>query len=895
MPDPQNDGVFFKPVVIDDRFNSYNVKDLIKDRTRFEHVGQPDTPADPDLPELPLTRDGKLAPGVLYDSTKDPNVKYYLPEYVLRVENTLYRIRLRFRNVDEDPEGPIAFLIVELIASAPQDHRFTLKEIEHDAIVRLAYQVSVSDEVSDPVPPSTGIDDFVGVWINVDPATRGMTRLIVSRKTDHAGTFHGFGKCHPNDCDWGVIPATFSGGVMTGVYRHGFKDAHVTVRRAGELLHATVFSDYADTDTRSDRTDEYILRNTTPAPEPVTENPTFRIDIGTLEKVSATVRRCRLAIHSKEEYDRLLQIMTDPGHNAQLEVECQAQMGLRTWRQIFTGNVFEYTQKKSLSVVHVNPAALKARPDAPNEDGGETDPRPVFRPFRPVNRPHHLGGHRVSPVAFRHDRPTETVTREAAPVEATPSPMLARDVFRVAKDMDREIPGRVHHPVERPTKVPTRVVVDRRGQPVITRHTVSTVQTIRPFWFNLETHAYIFDVPETPTTRHVLLRRDVFVGDQAATFYQDSILREQVYYEPQAFGLARINASPYSPDLVFAFSDVSEGGEGDDVTIDYRVQLGYRVQADVDQRFLAQARLEFEPGVTFTALTPNEAALTMRLPSDEDETWIPVPRSEAEISFDEGILDEIELTSRQFQKVFSAFQAASSVGMEGTVQATLLDGTRIDIPVQVSLKDNIGTPFDASTVPTDVPGQYQINLTNRIESAVNINRVDPILLGSGIVAVPAGVSLPIRVEPGASATITYDVTSPLPPEVTLTPVVETTIDVDYERLWEKITTNQGFVNRTFDVRVSILPQFFAATPEGMEPLTSVVVEFDSFVAVELKPELTELTVSLRMPLLPVLLNQVEAAQTYRYRVVNQHESGPGAMSEWVQGSGDLQVVPPLGV
>ena len=162
MPDPQNDGVFFNPVVIDDRFNSYNVKDLIKDRTRFEHVGQPDTPADPDLPELPLTRDGKLAPGVLYDSTKDPNVKYSLPEYVLRVENTLYRIRLRFRNVDEDPEGPIAFLIVELIASAPQDHRFTLKEIEHDAIVRLAYQVSVSDEESDPVPPSTGIDDFVG-------------------------------------------------------------------------------------------------------------------------------------------------------------------------------------------------------------------------------------------------------------------------------------------------------------------------------------------------------------------------------------------------------------------------------------------------------------------------------------------------------------------------------------------------------------------------------------------------------------------------------------------------------------------------------------------------------------------------------------------------------------
>jgi hypothetical protein len=404
----------------------------------------------------------------------------------------------------------------------------------------------------------------------------------------------------------------------------------------------------------------------------------------------------------------------------------------------------------------------------------------------------------------------------------------------------------------------------------------------------------MFDIPETLPTRHVLLRHDIFVGDRSVTFYQDSILRKQVYYEPQTFHLSRIDTKPYAPDLLFAFHDVSEEGEGDTVSVDYRVRLAYRVLPHIDQRFFAQARLQFEEGVTFTALTPNEASLIMRLPSNEDDTWISVIRSEAEISFDEGIIDEIDLTSSQFQKIFSAFQSPATVGMEGTVQATLLDGSDIDIPVLVSLQENAGTLFDSRFEATSNPGQYHLTLTNRIESRVSINRADPVLLGDGVVAHPVGLSLPIRVEPGASIAITYDVTPSNTPVTAIAPLLETTIDVDYAQLWSLITVNQGFVKRTFDVQVSIQPQFFSTTPPGMEPLTSVVVEFDSFVVVALTPEHTMLTVPLRMPLLPVLLNQLEAAQTYRFRVINQHASGPGAVSDWTAGSGDLQVVPPRG-
>jgi hypothetical protein len=49
-----------------------------------------------------------------------------------------------------------------------------------------------------------------------------------------------------------------------------------------------------------------------------------------------------------------------------------------------------------------------------------------------------------------------------------------------------------------------------------------------------------------------------------------------------------------------------------------------------------------------------------------------------------------------------------------------------------------------------------------------------------------------------------------------------------------------------------------------------------------------------MPLLPVLLNQLDAAQSYQYRVTNQHGTRPGATSAWIAGSGDLQIVPPRG-
>ena len=60
-----------------------------------------------------------------------------------------------------------------------------------------------------PVPTSPAAR-FNGSWLNEDSNTRGVTRLDISNSGDTV-TVHGFGACHPTDCDWGSRSATFTG------------------------------------------------------------------------------------------------------------------------------------------------------------------------------------------------------------------------------------------------------------------------------------------------------------------------------------------------------------------------------------------------------------------------------------------------------------------------------------------------------------------------------------------------------------------------------------------------------------------------------------------------------------------------------------------------------------
>ena len=61
-----------------------------------------------------------------------------------------------------------------------------------------------------PLVAAASLDDFAGEWRNSDPNTSGVTRLDV-RVAGASVTVQAWGKCHPEDCDWGRVPATAYG------------------------------------------------------------------------------------------------------------------------------------------------------------------------------------------------------------------------------------------------------------------------------------------------------------------------------------------------------------------------------------------------------------------------------------------------------------------------------------------------------------------------------------------------------------------------------------------------------------------------------------------------------------------------------------------------------------
>jgi len=102
-------------------------------------------------------------------------------------------------------------------------------------------------------------DYFVEDWRNTDPNTGGLTRLIISKVDDNTLSFHGFGKCHPEDCDWDVINVPFTGPKLVGTFIFPTEKIILTVTRKGDILTVDSVTDFASTATQVDQTATYTL------------------------------------------------------------------------------------------------------------------------------------------------------------------------------------------------------------------------------------------------------------------------------------------------------------------------------------------------------------------------------------------------------------------------------------------------------------------------------------------------------------------------------------------------------------------------------------------------------------------------------------------------------------
>lgn len=100
---------------------------------------------------------------------------------------------------------------------------------------------------------------FVGTWINQDKKTRGMTRVII-KKLGSNMSVHGYGKCHPKDCDWGKVTGRYIGNPFKVIYRHGFKTNTLTIEQQStnrlKIVSKNVFHD----GTRRNYTAKYYMK-----------------------------------------------------------------------------------------------------------------------------------------------------------------------------------------------------------------------------------------------------------------------------------------------------------------------------------------------------------------------------------------------------------------------------------------------------------------------------------------------------------------------------------------------------------------------------------------------------------------------------------------------------------
>jgi len=101
-------------------------------------------------------------------------------------------------------------------------------------------------------------NDFRGTWRNVDPETRGISSLVVRREGDDL-TVQAWGKCHPTDCDWGVVPFRLIGDSTRDItfdyafakWEFDFAATYLTMKMRGDQLVAETITVFSDNSNRS--------------------------------------------------------------------------------------------------------------------------------------------------------------------------------------------------------------------------------------------------------------------------------------------------------------------------------------------------------------------------------------------------------------------------------------------------------------------------------------------------------------------------------------------------------------------------------------------------------------------------------------------------------------------
>lgn len=115
------------------------------------------------------------------------------------------------------------------------------------------------------------LSQFTGNWKNADPNTRGVTALLITGTGD-ALKMRAWGKCHPQDCDWGEVdahayapdvssPMEPNARAVSALFTTGFSQTQIIVVPAGNnTIRAEVYTRFTDGSNRSNYTATHTFR-----------------------------------------------------------------------------------------------------------------------------------------------------------------------------------------------------------------------------------------------------------------------------------------------------------------------------------------------------------------------------------------------------------------------------------------------------------------------------------------------------------------------------------------------------------------------------------------------------------------------------------------------------------
>lgn len=364
---------------------------------------------------------------------------------------------------------------------------------------------------------------------------------------------------------------------------------------------------------------------------------------------------------------------------------------------------------------------------------------------------------------------------------------------------------------------------------VALRQDLRQVLTPEPFTFSPTLHSYIFDGVSPGGGGNQLIRYALVRDGRYHTYLQDASRPWVVYVFPDEFAIARRPVAPFWP---FVTVRVSSSADGLTTT----VILDYVVAPVVDQARLVAARaalladpsfgeqrVEFQPylteDVSFTTDRPTESGSSIER------------RPDAALLLRSALKDTLSMPLGDFLLLYDAMQGQTASLFSGHVDIGTGGGGPEVVPFLAKMSDLQGEIFGyRATLGAD--GLLDVQLTNRIESPVDVHALDVTLVQDGATAtrglVRSGLPkegllpdevLAVRVEPetaldaAALPELAFDLRG-----VTVRP--------DSERIWAAIldTTSVAYFRI---ITVKVLASLFDVVPGQEErQIRAVLVEFE---------------------------------------------------------------------